>query len=170
MYKNILYPTDGSEAAETVIKHVKDLASTYEARVHIIYVVAPDSGDSSMVLKKDEQGNWKTGMFKRQSEPISTSGMAKGSVDVNEVLRQEGESYIGAVADELNEAGCKVKTACVKGTPHKEILNYGENNDIDLIAMGTHGRSGVERQFIGSVTEKVVRGSEIPVLTIRHND
>jgi nucleotide-binding universal stress UspA family protein len=170
MYSHILYPTDGSEAAEAVISHVKDLASTYEARVHVLYVVAPDAGDASLTLNKDEQGNWRTGMFKRKERPVSTSGMAKGSVDVNEVLQAEGESYTQAIADEFNEAGCKVKTACIQGKPHEEILDYAENNDIDLITMGTHGRGGVQRRFIGSVTGKVVRASETPVLTIRQND
>jgi nucleotide-binding universal stress UspA family protein len=170
MYSHILYPTDGSEAAETVIGHVKDLATTYDARVHVLYVVTPDNGDTSFKLKKDDQGNWRTGMFKRKGKPVSTSGMAKGSVDVNEVLRAEGQSYIQAVADEFNEAGCKVKTACNQGKPNEEILNYAEENDIDLITMGTHGRSGVEHAFLGSVTEKVVRKSKTPVLTIRQDE
>jgi nucleotide-binding universal stress UspA family protein len=166
MYDNIVYPTDGSEGAETVIDHVEDLANTYDATIHVLYVVTPDAGDASLTLEQDEQGNWRTGMFKRQTEPESTSGMAKGSVDVHEVLQAEGEAYTSAVADELADAGCDTVSACLEGTPHEEIIGYAEENGADLIAMGTHGRSGVERQLVGSVTEKVVRNSETPVLTV----
>jgi len=170
MYDNILYPTDGSEGAEGVMDHVQDLASTYDATIHVLYVVAPDHGDASLTLQKDEQGNWRTGMFKRKTEPRSTSGMAKGSVDVHEVLQAEGEAYTEAIADELADAGCETVSACVQGQPHAEILNYAGDHDIDVIMMGTHGRSGVRRQFIGSVAEKVVRSSPVPVLTVRLED
>lgn len=170
MYDNILYPTDGSEAAESVLDHVRTLSNSYGATIHILYVVTPDSGDASLTLNKDEQGNWRTGMFKRKGEPVSTSGMAKGSVDVNEVLRAEGEGYTQAIADELEADGCNTVCVSREGKPDAEILAYAEENDIDMITMGTHGRSGVEHAFLGSVTEKVVRKSETPVLTIRQNE
>jgi nucleotide-binding universal stress UspA family protein len=170
MYDNILYPTDGSEAAESVMDHVRTLSNTYDATIHVLYVVTPDSGDASLTLNKDEQGNWRTGMFKRKGEPVSTSGMAKGSVDVNEVLRAEGEGYTQAIADELEDDGCETICVCREGKPDEEILAYAEENDVDVIAMGTHGRSGVEHAFLGSVTEKVVRKSATPVLTIRQDD
>ena len=166
MYDNILYPTDGSEAAETVLDHVENLANTYDATIHVLYVVSPDTGDSSFTLEQDDQGNWRSGMFKRNTEPESTSGMAKGKVDVHEVLQAEGEAYTSVIAEELADAGCDTVSACRGGTPNDEIIGYAEDNDVDLIAMGTHGRSGVERQVVGSVTEKVVRNSEIPVLTV----
>ena len=170
MYDNILYPTDGSEAAESVMDHVRTLSNTYGAAIHVLYVVTPDSGDASLTLNKDEQGNWRTGMFKRKGDPVSTSGMAKGSVDVNEVLRAEGEGYTQAIADELADDGCETVCVCREGKPAEEILAYAEDNSIDVIAMGTHGRSGVEHAFLGSVNENVVRRSEIPVLTIRQDD
>lgn len=170
MYDNILYPTDGSEAAESVMDHVRTLSNTYDATIHVLYVVTPDSGDASLTLNKDEQGNWRTGMFKRKGDPVSTSGMAKGSVDVNEVLRAEGEGYTQAIADELEDDGCDTVCVCREGRPDQEILAYADENEIDLIAMGTHGRSGVEFVALGSVTEKVVRQSKIPVLTIRQDD
>ena len=62
MYENILYPTDSSEAAESVLDHVWTLSNTYDATIHVLYVVTPDSGDASLTLDKDEQGNWRTGM------------------------------------------------------------------------------------------------------------
>jgi len=96
--------------------------------------------------------------------------MAKGSVDVNEVLRAEGDGYTQAIADELEADGCETVCVCREGNPDQEILAHAEENDIDIIAMGTHGRSGVEHAFLGSVTEKLVRKSATPVLTIRQDD
>ena len=55
----------------------------------------------------------------------------------------------------------------LRGTPAEEILDYAEDNDIDLIMMGTHGLTGVKRFLIGSVAEKVLRHSKIPVMIIR---
>lgn len=165
MYDKILYPTDGSEGAECVIDHVRDLLNKYNAEVHLLYVVAPDTDYGSLELEQDDEGNWRTGMFKREDEPVSTSGMAKGKVDVNQVLRAEGESYTAQLADDLCE-DCATVSACREGTPSEEIVTYAEENDIDLIAMGTHGRSGAERTLLGSVTEKVIRHSETPVLTV----
>lgn len=71
-------------------------------------------------------------------------------------------------------ARSKAKTADVEsirgtvaaGSPYRQILNYADENDVDLIVMGTHGRQGVERYLLGSVAEKVVRTADCPVLTV----
>jgi nucleotide-binding universal stress UspA family protein len=60
-----------------------------------------------------------------------------------------------------------VETAVVVGTVHRSIRSYVEENDIDLVVMGTHGRQGIERFLLGSVTERTVRTSPVPVLTVR---
>lgn len=167
MYDHILYPTDGSEAAEAVQEHIESLAEAYDARIHILYVVDSDHSKSSMTLKRDQQGNWTTGMFRRESD-VDQGGMSKDKVDVLEVLQREGEELTQEIAGNLSqEHGYKTATACKRGKPHRVITSYAEDNDIDLIVMGTHGRSGVSRQLIGSVTEKVIRTSETPVLTAR---
>jgi nucleotide-binding universal stress UspA family protein len=169
MYDHILYPTDGSEAAEVVEKHVTSLADAYDARIHILYVVDSDHNKSSMTLKRDQQGNWTTGMFRRDSD-VDQGGMSKDKVDVLEVLQREGKELTQEIAGELSqEQGYKTATACKKGKPHRVISSYAEDNDIDLIVMGTHGRSGVSRQLIGSVTEKVIRTADTPVLTARQS-
>lgn len=168
MYSHILYPTDGSEAAEAVTDHVKSLAETYDARVHILYVVDSDHSKSSMTLKQDKEGNWKTGMLSR-GVGEDQGGMSSNKVDVLDVLQREGEELTQDIAGELSQNhGIKTATACLRGKPHRSICQYAEDNDIDVIVMGTHGRSGVSRQLIGSVTEKVIRTSDTPVLTVRH--
>ena len=170
MYNHILYPTDGSEAAESVLKYVTNLAEQYDARVHILYVVDSDHGESSMMLKKDDDGNWKTGMVSR-GRGEDQGGMSQDKIDVLDLLETEGERLVEAIAGELSqEQGIKTQTACRRGKPHRVIDSYATDNDIDLIVMGTHGRSGVSRQLIGSVTEKVIRSSDTPVLTVRHEE
>ncbi len=166
MYENILYPTDGSQESEAVLEHVRDLAETYDARIHILFVVDSKHGKSSMTLHRDEDGKWKTGMVSRATGE-NRGGMSKNEIDVLEVLQQEGDELTQQIAAELQKEGYKTATACKRGKPHQVINTYAETNDIDLIAMGTHGRSGVSRQLIGSVTEKVIRTTDTPVLTAR---
>lgn len=169
MYDHILYPTDGSEAADTVIDHVTSLAEQYDSRVHILNVVDSDHSESSMTLKKDAEGNWKTGMVSR-GRGEDQGGMSQDKIDILDLLEEEGEELVEDIAGRLSQdEGIKTKTACRRGKPHRVINSYAEDNDIDLIVMGTHGRSGVSRQLIGSVTEKVIRTSETPVLTARKN-
>jgi nucleotide-binding universal stress UspA family protein len=88
----------------------------------------------------------------------------------------------GRVLDELEEYGeevvdeaaarvdGRVHTAVARGPPHRAILDYASSSDIDLIVMGTHGRTGLSHALLGSVAERVVRLSEVPVLTIGHPD
>ena len=169
MCENILYPTDGSKPAEAAAEHAQSLAAQYDARIHILYVVDSAHSESSMKLTKDEEGNWKTGMVSRGTG-TDQGGMSKDKVDVLEVLQREGEELTQEIATELNDAGHKTATACKRGNPHQVICSYAEHNDIDLIVMGTHGRSGVSRQLIGSVAEKVIRTATTPVLTVRKDE
>jgi nucleotide-binding universal stress UspA family protein len=60
-----------------------------------------------------------------------------------------------------------VRTEVITGSPHRAIREYAEDKDVDLIVIGTHGRTGVERYLLGSVTEKIVRTADVPVLTVR---
>lgn len=169
MYENILYPTDGSQPAEVAVTHAKSLAEKYDARIHILYVVDSAHSKSSMTLQKDENGQWKTGMVSR-GKGEDKGGMSSDKVDVLEVLQREGEALTQEIATELHDEGFKTATACKRGKPHQVIRSYAEDNDVGLIVMGTHGRSGVSRQLIGSVTEKVIRTASTPVLTVRQSE
>lgn len=85
-------------------------------------------------------------------------------------LRAEGEHAVADVADRAERAGVTVTTTIERGIPHEEILAYADANDVDVIVMGTHGRTGLNRFLIGSVTEKVIRSADVPVLVIRISD
>jgi nucleotide-binding universal stress UspA family protein len=140
MYDDILVPTDGSPAAAAAMDHALDLAETYDARLHSLYVV-----DASSFASVDA-----------------------GSEMVIDALETEGEQAVAEVREEAEAAGLEVATHVHSGTAYRGILDYIDAEDIDLVVMGTHGRRGVERFLLGSVTERVVRTSDVPVLTVRH--
>ncbi|ELY96942.1 UspA domain-containing protein [Natrialba chahannaoensis JCM 10990] len=74
------------------------------------------------------------------------------------------------VAAEAAHAGIEATTTVENGVPHEVILEYADEHDIDMIVMGTQGRTGLDRVLVGSVTERVVRMAEMPIVTVRATD
>ncbi len=146
MYDRILVPTDGSEPATAAIEEAVDLAVQTDAELHALFVVEPIP----------------LGGFSAGPGPASAEWD-----DVVEEQHSEGEQATAAVADRGTEREIDVVEAIEHGKPTAQILEYVDDNDIDAIVMGTHGRSGADRLVLGSVTEKVVRKSDVPVLTVR---
>jgi len=84
-----------------------------------------------------------------------------------ETLREEGRKAVRDVEVTGTKAGLTVVTEIVEGNPHEEILDYVTEHGIDMVIMGTHGRTGLDRVVMGSVAERMVRRSPVPVLTVR---
>ncbi|WP_135303801.1 universal stress protein [Haloarcula amylovorans] len=147
MYDTILVPTDGSTVAEVAVSHAVDIAEKYDATVHALYVVDPDWVNYS--LGSEQIDRLKQGHF---------DGMEDVEADANEAT--------GAVADAAAVHGIQTVEETRVGTPHEIISNYADGNDVDLIVMGSHGRSGVRRALLGSVTERVLRSSHLPILVV----
>jgi nucleotide-binding universal stress UspA family protein len=141
MYDQILVPTDGSSGVERAVEHAVSLAAIHDATVHALYVVNTASYSSM---------------------PMETSWE-----HVRDMLSDEGERAIERVRELADGEDVPVKTVVVDGSPSKEIVQYAEREDCDLVVMGTHGRGGIDRLLLGSVAERVVRASEVPVLTVR---
>lgn len=144
MYERILVPTDGSTGTRRAIDHAVDLAAADGATIHALYVVNAASFASL---------------------PMETSWEG-----VADMLEEEGEEAVGQVERRAAERDVPVVTAVIEGTPSREIVNYAVDEDCDLIVMGTHGRGGLDRLLLGSVAERVVRSSAIPVLTLRMHE
>jgi len=144
MYDGILVPTDGSEGTNKAVEHALDIAEKYDATAHVVYVV-----NTSAYSTLPADSNWES---------------------ITAALEDEGKEATGEIVEEMRNADVNAMPSVEEGIPHKTILEYAENNDIDLIVMGTHGKSGLDRLLLGSVTEKVVRASEVPVLTVRMVD
>ncbi|WP_323674168.1 universal stress protein [Halorubellus sp. PRR65] len=141
MYDDILLPTDGSEGTTAATTHAAELASTYDATVHVLSVA-------------DSRNRFES----------PTSGIAPEAWD--EEQRNRAEAAIDATVDALGD-GVDVHRVLREGVPHEEVVAYVDDADVDVVVMGTHGRTGLDHYLIGSVTEKVVRQSSAPVLSVR---
>ncbi len=144
--KKILFPTDFMEGSAQAIPYAVDLAKKYGAKLHVIHVI---------------------------HEVTRTTGLYVPHITFDELYKSmeaEAEKEIQRVyLEELRGLG-DVEYAVLKGIPYEEIINYAEQNGMDMIVMGTHGRKGLDRLFFGSTAEKVVKGAKCPVLTVRSKE
>lgn len=140
-YSDVLIPTDGSEGAEVAVDHGIEFAEMVDAAVHGLYVT-----DVRATVPNIDDGS---------------------QTMVLDQLEDEGEQAIEYVERGGQAEGVDVTTAVVRGTPYAQIREYVTEHDVDFIAMGTHGRTGLQRYLLGSVAEKVVRTADVPVLTVR---
>ncbi|MFC7115122.1 universal stress protein [Natronoarchaeum sp. GCM10025703] len=144
MFRTMLVPTDGSPGAEVTIEHATELAQAYGAAVHTLYVV--------------EMGG----------EPVGLSG--EDPSELHESSERRGREATIRIAEEAEQHGLDAARSVREGTPYRAILDYVDEHDIDLVVMGTHGRTGADRVRLGSTTERVLMRSEIPVLSVRLTD
>lgn len=143
MYDTILVPTDGSEHARRAASHAAQLATAFEATVHVLSVVDVAAA----------------------SGPFDAGGVDEEYVSRLQQVSDE------AIDDVTSVVGTdSIHAARREGSPATVVVEYVEENEIDLVAMGTHGRTGIDRFVAGSVTESVLRKSPVPVLTVRASD
>ncbi len=141
MFKKILVPLDGSELSESALTHVIDITPDFHA-VEVVLIRVREPLDPNVIGTLD----------------------AKVAVELDEAYRDEAARYLDKVVETLKEKGIAAKTEVLSGNPAEEIIKYSQKNDIDLIIMSTRGRSGISRLVFGSVAEKVIRNSTVPVL------
>ncbi|MFD1562502.1 universal stress protein [Haloarchaeobius amylolyticus] len=135
--ENVLLPTDGSEGAAAAVDWGVHLADVFDAMVHALY-----SADTSRLTMG--------------SEPST----------ILSELEQAGETALEAVRERARETGVSVTGTVANGPPARVILDSADDTGVDLIVIGTHGRSGLERHLLGSVTENVVRSADVPVVCV----
>jgi len=148
LLKRILVPLDGSEAGEAVVPHVEALARPFGAQVILFHVL-----ELAPVPILVAPG------IKFPYPPVTAEQEARRAVSAL--------AYLDGVEKALTEKGINCSSETSSGSPAVEILNYAESNAIDLIAMSTHGRSGIRRWVFGSVTEKLLQTGSTPILTVR---
>jgi nucleotide-binding universal stress UspA family protein len=137
MYKRILIPLDGSALAEAVLPHVEELAKSSAAELVLLRVALAHIFPGA--------------------DPIEAQVAAV----------QEAENYVADVAKTLQEQGVRAEAKVRYGDPAEEILDHAARDHIDLIAMATHGRTGLKRVVLGSVAENVLRSASVPMLLVR---
>ncbi|MGH7492834.1 MAG: universal stress protein, partial [bacterium] len=143
--KKILFPTDFSRCANQALAHALYLARQYQAELHALHVTVPPGGDPPTLTHY---------MVDTEEYNAQLKAMASQQMAADLKMHQTDEARI-----------TQVYRRGISTAP--EILLYAQENDVDLIVMGTHGRRGLGHLFLGSVAEEVVRMARCSVLTIR---
>ena len=140
MYDSILLPTDGSDGATEALEHALGAAEAYGAELHIVSVV-----DRRVVLAAD----------------------AEEKPDVRSELSDDADSAVDELVTRTADAGASITTATPEGVPFREILTYADEESIDLLVIGTQGRTGREKRLnLGSTTERIVKKADRPILVV----
>ena len=144
MYDDILVPTDGSRAVERTLEHAFPIATANDAAVHALSVLDTRIVQAATGETRDEI----TAQLERECEAATTDVAARAS-----------------------ENGLETIERVERGTPAKTILEYADDHEIDLIVIGTHGKSPREKRMsMGSVSERVVDKASVPVFVVRSGD
>jgi len=140
-YEHILVPTDGSTCAAVATEPAVTLAAAYEATVHALYVV--------------------------DVEAVTDASDTAAVTNIVDHYESVGERATAEIERAGEDAGVDVVTAIEEGTSVDTLLAYTDDHDVDLVTMGTHGRDGLQRVILGSTTERAIRQSSVPVLSVR---
>lgn len=146
MYKQILIPLDGSELAEMALQHAESLALQYKANLILISIVTP---------------------------PVITSRGARAMELFEEqvdTLLQDADTYLDELKEKLAEKQIKAETFTKIGPVVKNIIEFADNGDVDLVVIASHGRSGLGRFFFGSVAAGILNRVGQPLMVVRCKD
>lgn len=143
-YGDVLVPTDGSDAAAAAVDHGIAVAEAFDATLHAVHVV--DLG------------------------AMATGSGVEPPTDQIERYTEAGEAAVEAVAERARGEGVDATTTVEHGFPTADLLEYVDEHGVDLVAMGTHGRAGIDRVLLGSTTERLVCRSPVPVLAVHPDE
>lgn len=145
IFSNIMVATDGSEIAKKAVDSAIRLARKNNAKLYAVHVVAP--GETKVTQHDPRDAEWE----KHMKEYLMTQG-------------KEATHYVATAGKIVNVT---VEPVILEGNPADEIVDFAAKNDIELIVIGTLGKTGIERFLLGSVAENVIRHSKVPVLVVR---
>jgi len=150
MYQRILIPLDGSKTGEAALPYVEELVSSLSPQIkievtllHVVSIMAH---------------------YAVAEEPYAQMPYAEEELEQN---KKHADDYLNKISEALESKGVIVTTLVGIGNAADEILRTSDEVNADLIAMSTHGRSGITRWAFGSVTDRVLRGSKKPILLVR---
>ncbi len=159
MIRRILVPLDGSELADSVLPVVIDLAKGLHAKIHLVQAFEIDDPVAELY------GVY--GLLCRPSEDGELGAEERLEVGERTERREYAEGYLSRVAGSLEAQGLQVSWEVVEGKAVDTIVELAQPGRVDLVAMSTHERSGLDRAVFGSVAEEVMRKVEIPVLLVK---
>lgn len=148
--KKIMIATDGSDCSRLVADKGIELARLSGGTVYAVYVVSTDCLSSI------------------DGDPFSL-GVDPYWETVQEAWRTQGQQAVNYVKNLGEAKGVNVESVLLEGNPSDELIRYAEEEKMDLIVMGTLGKTGLNRLLLGSVTGNLVRHSKIPVMVVREN-
>jgi nucleotide-binding universal stress UspA family protein len=141
MYKKIILAADGSEASTNAVKHAVALAKNCKGTLIAVYVITPIDVTDIETFKPET---------------------------LYHGLKKEGEKILSEIKERAEKEGVEVQTRIEDGIPDEKICEVAGDSDADIIIMGSHGRTGFGKVFIGSVTERVISKEKCrPVLVVR---
>lgn len=143
MSRTVLVPVDGSEPASDALAFATDHYP--DATITALHVIDP--------------ADYPAGGFE--------SGVMTDLEQIRENKHQHAENLLEDARERLTDQGVDVETAIESGKPSNVIVEYADEHDVDLITIGSHGRTGASRVLLGSVAETVVRRSPVPVTVVR---
>ncbi|MBI4523088.1 MAG: universal stress protein [Deltaproteobacteria bacterium] len=144
-FRRILHPTDFSRASKAALARAVDLALDHKAELlllHVLVPAAPYIGEDSYV-----------------APALYT--------ELEATARRDAEKAMAAVLRKLKASKINAKSLLATGTPYDQIVRIAKNRRADLIVIGTHGRTGISKFFMGSVASRVIALAHCPVLTVR---
>ena len=150
MYNKIMVPLDGSDLAESVLPHLEFLTSACKA-THVVLVQVINPG--RLPASVPAQGNF--GFTEKDRQRLVSS------------RKKAAEEYLKKIADSVNLPNANFSHEVLEGKPADMLADYATQNEIDLIIIASHGRSGVSRWVLGSVADRIVRNSCVPVMMVR---
>jgi nucleotide-binding universal stress UspA family protein len=144
MYRRILVPLDGSEVAECAFPHMQVVAAGCNVvEVLLLRVIGPLPLPGDYIISEGDR------------------------IRLESQHRSEAQSYLERITRQLGESGMDVRNDITEGDAAERIVDYADKHGVDLIVMATHGRSGIGRWALGSVADRVVHHSHVPVLLVR---
>lgn len=147
MYETILVPLDGSRRAERILAHVEELAQHFKSTIILLRVVEPDPEGFGM-----------------QGSPVETY------IESLDRATNEAQSYLVSVAGEFRAKGINACIIVERGRLANTITGIASREEVDLVAMASHGRTGLGRVFYGSVTAGVLQRIDRPLLLVRADE
>lgn len=142
MYDEILIPTDGSDPSQTAVEEGVEIADEFDARVHFLNVV--DVGTE-----------------------MSASAVGTVADELTKTFEDVAEKALDEATARAEDAGVAYERTVLEGVPHEAIEEYAADHGVDVVVVGTSGRSGVKEQLLGSTTDRVAQSADCSVLIAR---
>ena len=142
MYSKILVPLDGSALAERAIPHAEEIAKGTGAELILMQVIGVPLADTP------------------EAGPAMEEKAFKSDIDA-------ARAYLESFGERLRKAGLKFRTVVAQGAADSEILGFAHRENVDILVMSTHGRSGISKLLMGSIAQKVMVTTKRPVMLVK---